>query len=144
METTEPTRLDEYCQVFGVSFFNLRLPCIFCKFLCTVEDLAAFFKKKLSLVYRNRVPFACCLKCLKHTARYERQKFSLCSVKPFVIDALTGKSFFELPVRCLLCLSLLDEIEKKECCLREEDIILVRGHWRCFCRDCFVVQNEIE
>lgn len=144
METTGPTRLDEFCKVFGIDFFDLQLSCIFCKFVCNLEDLAAFHKKNLSIVYRYTVPFACCLKCLKHTALYERQRFSLCSVKPSVIDVLTGKSFFDLPIRCLFCLSLLDPIERKEACLRNDDVILVRGHWRCICRVCFSNQYEIE
>lgn len=137
-----PSRLDEFCEVYRVSFFNLRLPCIFCKFLCTLEDLALFYTKNLSVVYRDRVPFACCDKCLKHTALYERIKYSQCAVKCSVIDVVAGKPLSDLLIRCMFCFALLDVAEKQNCLSRDEDFVLIRGYWRGRCRNCKLIENE--
>nr|AYA94859.1 MAG: E6 protein [Human papillomavirus] len=142
MASLPPTRLNEYCRLHNINFFDLRLLCVFCKFVCSPEDLAAFFTKNLSLVYKCNIAYACCLKCLKLTANYERERYSQCIVKSSVIDAVAGKCLEDLIVRCLYCYALLDVLEKKECLNRDEDIHLVRGHWRSSCRNCFSVQYE--
>lgn len=142
MEPSQPTRLDEYCKLHCIDFFNLRLHCIFCKFICTLEDLAAFYQKNLSLVYRLGIPHACCSKCLRHSAEYERYKFFQCAVNYSVIDVIAGKSLNDLIVRCLYCLALLDYAEKYDCLSRGEQVVLVRGHWRSCCRNCWLLHYE--
>lgn len=142
MASLQPTRLNEYCKLHSIDFFDLRLHCIFCQFICSLQDLASFFEKNLSLVYRNNLPFACCMKCLKQTAIYERERFCQCTVKSSLIDVVTGKSLQDLIVRCLYCFALLDSIEKRECLNRDEDLCLVRGHWRWYCRNCFSLHYE--
>ena len=142
MDSSQPTRLNEFCRVNNITFFDLRLSCIFCQFVCSLEDLASFFTKDLSIVYKYNKPHACCRKCLLLTANYEREKYFQCVVKSSVIDVVAGKRLEDLIVRCLYCFALLDSIEKKECLNRDENIALVRGHWRSFCRHCFSLHYE--
>lgn len=144
MEIAEPTRLDEFCKLHNIDFFNLRMPCIFCKFLCTLEDLASFHQKNLSVVYRLGTPHACCKKCLLHSAKYERHRFFQCTVKCSIIDVVAGKPLDELLVRCLHCFALLDHAEKYDCLSRDEQVVLVRGHWRLCCRNCAFTHDERE
>lgn len=144
MDPLQPTRLDEFCKVHCIDFFNLRLPCIFCKFLCSLEDLAAFYQKNLSIVYRCGNPHACCTKCLKHTAKYERNRFFQCAVRFAFIDVVAGKPLDDLLVRCLYCFAVLDHAEKYDCLSRDEQVVLVRGHWRSCCRNCVSLNDERE
>nr|AYA94674.1 MAG: E6 protein [Human papillomavirus] len=135
-----PRRLDEYCQFYQIDFFSLRLPCIFCLFYPSLQDLADFYCKKLNIVWRKNVPYVCCSKCCKHSALLERQKFFQCSVKCSILDAVVGKPLKEIVIRCVSCFALLDYAEKLDLCTRDDVVLLVRGHWRGDCRNCALKQ----
>lgn len=136
METYFPRSLDDYCSYYQISFFNLRMRCIFCKFYTSLQDLAVFYTKGLSIVWRFNVPFACCIKCTLHSALIERQKFRQCVVLGSNLDAVARKPLKEIVIRCIVCFALLDEDEKLDVCARNAVVSLVRGHWRTECRNC--------
>jgi hypothetical protein len=138
MEGTQPRSLDEYCSVFKVDFFNVRLRCIFCLFYASLTDLANFFDKKLSLVWRGETPYVCCIRCARHSAKIDREKYTLCAVKCDILDAVVGKPLKEIVIRCSACFALLDQAEKLDACAREQLVLLIRGHWRTECRLCKV------
>nr|AYA94775.1 MAG: E6 protein [Human papillomavirus] len=131
-----PTRLDEYCRYFDISFFVLRLRCIFCNSFLDPQDLARFYMKQLNLIWKNKVAFGCCTLCLNLSAIYEKTKFFQCTVNSVNIEHLARKSLKDIPVRCLFCLKLLDLAEKFDIKVREDLYCLVRGHWRGVCREC--------
>lgn len=136
MEANLPRSLNEYCDYFKINFFDLRLRCIFCLFYTSLTDLADFHTKKLSIVYRNNLPFVCCIKCARHSARIDREKYTLCSVNCSILDAVVGKPLKEIIIRCCTCFALLDDAEKADACAREQAVLLIRGNWRTECRNC--------
>ena len=95
-----PTCLDEYCAVFGVSFFNLQMKCVFCKHRVSLQGLADFFVKDLSLVWKDNICFACCQQCLKLIAKYESEHFTRCTVRGDVLSYLLNKPISTIIVRC--------------------------------------------
>nr|AYA94392.1 MAG: E6 protein [Human papillomavirus] len=136
MADFRPVRLDDFCNFFSVSIFDLYLPCIFCKFICDLQDLAAFHVKKLSIVWRNGKAFVCCRKCVQLSAKYEFDNYSVCVVKACSLEGLLHKSLQSITIRCVSCYQLLDLTEKIDCCARQDDFALVRGSWRGPCRNC--------
>lgn len=136
MEANHPRSLDEYCTTFETSFFNLRLRCIFCMFYASLPDLADFFVKKLSIVWRHGCPFVCCQKCARHSAKIDREKYTLCIVNCNILDAVVGKPLSEILIRCSSCFAVLDNAEKLDACAREQPVLLIRGNWRTECRTC--------
>lgn len=136
MASQYPLRLREYCDYYGISFFDLTIRCIFCKCTLTVVDLAKFHAKVLSLAYRDDEPFAACTRCLRVTAYFERERYLLCTSKCSILDAVVGCSLDKLTVRCLVCLALLTEAEKAECAARDSEAHLIRGYWRTVCNNC--------
>ncbi|AWK28191.1 E6 protein [Human papillomavirus type 219] len=142
MAERSPTRLHDLCARTGCTLFNLRVPCIFCKFILSVEDLVAFITKNLSLIDKNNVIYACCVRCLQHCARYEREQFGQCIVNAEHIDVVAGKPLLDILIRCLYCYNILDAAEKIDCRARNQGIVLVRGHWRTGCRLCCALRNE--
>ena len=131
-----PVRLDDFCNYYCVSLFDLSLPCIFCKFICDLQDLASFHLKRLSIVWRSGKPYICCRKCVKLSALYEAENYCVCVVKASVLEGLLHKSLQSVAIRCLCCYQLLDLCEKLDCCARNENFSLVRGTWRGPCRNC--------
>lgn len=136
MADDNPIRLDEYCKRLGVSFFDVTLPCLFCKFTLTVQDLASFYSKDLCLVWRGKNCFACCTPCLKLCAKYEQENYSRCIVSGYCIEGLLNISLCNLLVRCLYCFKKLDYAEKIDCCVGDLPFCLIRHHWRNCCRLC--------
>lgn len=131
-----PARLDDFCTKYSVSIFSVSLPCIFCRFICDLQDIAAFHIKKLSIVWRGGKPYICCRKCANLSAKFEYEQYCVCIVKAISIECLLQKSLYDITVRCLCCYKLLDTAEKVDCCASDEYFALVRGSWRAPCRDC--------
>lgn len=136
MENPFPTCLRAYCQTFGISFFDLRLLCIFCKKYLTVVDLAQFYKKELCLVWRNHVAFGCCYKCICLSARYESDNHFVCAVKVQNLHDFLNCSLENIHIRCYYCLSVLTLSEKVDLITRGKSACLVRGYWRAPCSEC--------
>lgn len=131
-----PTDLKEYCTVFNISFFDIHVPCVFCKHSVSLQNLADFYCKGLSLLWKNNNCYACCSLCLKSIAKYEFEQYFTCSVKCHLIEAVVLKPLKDIVVRCRFCYKLLDYAEKLDCCARNFDFCLVRGHWKNVCRFC--------
>lgn len=131
-----PTKLDTYCEYYGISFFDLQLRCVFCKHWISGVELAAFHTKYLSLIWKQNVCYACCTNCLQLSARYERERYYQCSVKSAFIVDLLHKPLCDIVIRCLHCLRRLDYIEKIEHLYNEEPFHLIRCYWRGYCRNC--------
>lgn len=136
MEPGRAKNLVDYCKQENLSFFDLQLYCLFCKFLIPLPDLASFYCKKLALVYRDGNAFAACTKCLRLSAIFENERYYTCSVKAHLLSDLLGKPLNEIAVRCENCMSLLDYIEKYDCIYSGGYFHLVRGNWRGCCRNC--------
>lgn len=136
MDPLQPLRLDAFCHRYGISFFDLAIPCVFCQQVCCLKDLADFHERKLSLAWRDGDPYAACNPCLTATAKYERLKYTQCCGKLCNLDAIVGKPLDAIPVRCHLCFSLLDVQAKAEGSVKFRDAFLIRGYWRSWCGKC--------
>ncbi|AUB51247.1 E6 protein [Human papillomavirus type 211] len=136
MEPYYPTHLDDYCKHFSVSFFDLSLHCIFCGHLLDTQQLADFYRKRLSLVWRANNCFACCLQCCRVSARHEFEQYCRCSVSAGLIQDILHKPLSEIIIRCHGCLTLLDLAEKVDAVNRGDLFYLVRKAWKGLCRQC--------
>lgn len=136
MAEEHPKRLDELCKATGISFFELSLKCAFCNFDLTLQELADFHCKKLSLLYRENIPYAACVRCLKVSARYEFEQFCRCSLPAGILSDVLQIPITSVSVRCTNCYKLLDLPEKIDLCCASENVYLVRNLWRGYCRDC--------
>lgn len=136
MEPVFPTDLEVYCKTFDISFFTLKLQCIFCNNYATLTDLALFFEKKLSLIWKNKQCFTCCNRCLWLSAKYESERYFQCACKMQDLHDLLNKPLNEILVRCYYCYALLDLPSKHDLIARDKQACLVRGHWRAPCRSC--------
>lgn len=137
MAEQKPTQLDEYCRRFNLSFFDLKLKCVFCNFTIELTELAEFFCKKLSLIWKDSVCFACCKRCILLSAKYELENYTVCSVDINKLSEVLHTPLKDIILRCIYCYKKLDTIEKIDCKARGEKAVLVRGHWRSPCRNCF-------
>lgn len=137
MAERRPTRLDLYCTETGTSFFDLRLKCIFCKFTVELPELAEFYSKGLSLVWKDNICYACCKRCILLSARFELENYSYYSVLISQLSEAVHIPLKDIILRCQYCYRKLDFIEKIDCKARGERATLVRGHWRACCRHCY-------
>lgn len=136
MADSLPTSLDEYCRVFHISFFDVKLQCVFCKHFINLQELADFYSKHLSLIWKGCLCFGSCNACLRLIAKFELENHFQCSVRGIFLEDLVNKKLKNIIVRCMVCYKLLDYMEKFDCCCRNLDFVLVRGHWRNICRLC--------
>lgn len=133
---TPPGSLDVYCKEHGISFFELRISCIFCRFVCSLVDLAAFYNKRLSLVWKDKVCYACCSACLTLSAKYELENYYQCSLSSDYFEDIVRQPLQEVVIRCLKCLTALDYMEKLDHKRNCKPFHLIRGRWRGDCRNC--------
>lgn len=131
-----PTRLEEFCEYFEIPFFKLNLHCLFCNSSCSLEDLAAFATRDLSLVWKGYHCFATCKSCIFSAAAVEFHNFLRCSVDAAHIEGITGVPLSCILCRCRCCLKVLSNSEKIACVGRSERLHLVRVTWRGTCSDC--------
>nr|AYA93937.1 MAG: E6 protein [Human papillomavirus] len=136
MENLFPTGLREYCNYFEIEFFDLKLPCIFCRGICNLVDLAQFFEKRLCIVWRRNLAFACCEKCLLLCAKYESEHYCVCSIKAEHLHGLIRQPLQDVVLRCNYCFRLLTSSEKVDLVTADRYCWLVRGHWRAICSGC--------
>lgn len=136
LKSPTPTTIADYCNVFGFTLQEVKIPCNFCRFYLTLQDLAAFDLKNFRLLWKGAFCSGCCRSCMRATAAYEVRKHYQCTCSSFYLEDLLGKSLKQIPIRCLLCLALLDYAEKLEHLFVREDFVLVRCNWRGYCRNC--------
>lgn len=131
-----PLTITEYCARFGFALADVRIPCNFCRSYLCVQDCAAFDLKQFRLLWKNAFCYACCRACMRLSAAYEVERFIQCICDCKYVTDLVKKPLKCIPMRCLLCLALLDFSEKLEHLFLNEPFTLVRGNWRGFCRNC--------
>lgn len=131
-----PVCLDEYCNYFGIAFYDLSLPCIFCRRTLSTLELISFNAKRLSLVWRNEKCYAACIACIKKTADIEKNRYFQCVVPGEFIEHVSQTRLQELNVRCIECMALLTPSEKIDIIACGGDFFLVRGHWKGYCCNC--------
>lgn len=136
MAEEQPRRLDELCEKTGQSFFQLILKCAFCDFNLSLQELADFHEKNLSLLYRNGCPYAACRTCLKVSAKAEFERFCRCSVPAETLPDILQVPLTSVCMRCKICYRLLDAAEKIDLAAASENCYLVRNLWRGTCRVC--------
>ena len=136
MADQQPTNLEDYCKLYNCSLFDLSFACVFCKHKIDYLGLAEFHHKTLNLLYKDSVGYACCSPCLKLTAKYELEQFYRCSVDAKCIEFVCKQPLKDITVRCLICYRLLDYLEKYDCVVSDLPFVLVRHHWRNYCRFC--------
>nr|AYA93733.1 MAG: E6 protein [Human papillomavirus] len=140
MANGRPRSLEEYCRRYDISFFHLSVPCIFCFHHINLQELAAFYLKQLSLVWRADQCFACCEACLKLSAKFERENYFQCAARTSVLEGLLKQDLKSIIIRCMYCCRLLDTIEKYDSLYRDDLLCLIRGKWRGTCRLCTIKQ----
>lgn len=129
-------RLREYCQTYDISLFDCVLSCVFCKFKLTLTELAEFEEKTLFVTWRDGIPHACCRRCLRLSAKLERERYTTCNTRCNILESVIGKPLSSVHVRCLCCYRLLDIAEKFDLKTGNKEAYLVRGYWRALCREC--------
>lgn len=136
MAGDRPTRLDEFCNQYGLTFFELKIPCTFCKFVLELQELADFYTKGLSLIWKGPECFAACRRCILLSAKYELDHFCRCRVRAENLPDLLGVCIRNLTIRCKVCYKKLDYAEKVDLLAADESYVLVRHYWRGICRNC--------
>lgn len=136
MAAEHPKRLDELCDATGQTFFQLSLQCAFCNYTLSLQDLAAFHVKQLSLIYRNNCPYAVCSACTRLSAKCEYEAFCRCSLPADILPDVLQVPLTSICVRCIYCYKLLDCPERFDLAAGSETVYLVRNIWRGPCRDC--------
>lgn len=136
MDARFPIKLDDYCFYFSIPFFDLHLKCVFCNFYLTLQELADFYEKGLSLIWRRNICFACCRKCIQLSAKFEKENYFVCCVTPTTLECMLTKCLKDINIRCMLCLRKLDYAEKIDHLVKDEVFCLIRGYWRGYCRFC--------
>lgn len=131
-----PTRLDVYCDTFGISLFNLCLPCVICKQVVCLSEAAEFHEKTLSVLWKNNRPHLACRSCLQALAKYERQQFYSGSIAAKDLAAQIGTPLLGIIIRCGSCLHLLSSSEKLDVLASNQPIDKVRDFYRTACKKC--------
>lgn len=142
-ETFElPTTIKELADLLEIPLVDCLVPCNFCGRFLDFLEVCEFDKKQLTLIWKNYFVSACCRSCCVATATFEFNEYYQQTVLGRDIELATGKSIFELRIRCQTCLSFLSTIEKLDCCGRGLPFHKVRDGWKGVCRHCKHLYND--
>lgn len=136
MASAYPMLLRDYCRERHIDFFDLSLQCIFCNADLTLLDCANFQDKCLSIITRDGNAFGACIRCLRLSAKIERERYTQCAVRCNILDTIAGKPIESLLMRCTFCYRVIPAEEKQECVALNREAYLVRGTWRTHCNRC--------
>lgn len=137
-----PLTIQGLAKALGIPFIDTLIPCNFCgKFLDYLES-CEFEAKKLCLIWKDYRVYACCRVCCGATATFEFNQYYQQTVLGRDIELASGRSIFEIDVRCYTCLAFLDIIEKLDCCGRGLPFHKVRNAWKGVCRQCKHFYND--
>lgn len=133
---TFPTRLDVYCDTFGISLWDLRLPCVVCKSILPVSEAAEFHEKTLSVLWKQHQPFLACRLCLQRLAQHEQEHFHSGIITARELAAELGTPLLGIILRCKRCLRLLTTSEKADILANNLPIDKIRHCYRAVCKFC--------
>ena len=131
-----PNSLSKVCGLYGCTLENLQIACLFCRSLLSHQDLLSFAVKHLKVVVRGNSFFAACNTCLRLSAAFEQKTYSQCVATTDFVKHQCNGNYYDLNVRCLICMKKLDVIEVLDSLENEEHFYLVRCIWRAYCRLC--------
>lgn len=131
-----PTRLDVYCDTYGITLFNLALPCVICKNIVRLTEAAEFHEKSLAVLWKNRRPHLACRVCLSALAKFEQDNFYTDSIRAQDLAASIGTPLLGILIRCNFCMRLLSHSEKADLLANNCPVHRVRQHFRAPCRFC--------
>nr|AYA94166.1 MAG: E6 protein [Human papillomavirus] len=142
-ETFElPTTIKELADLLQIPLVDCLVPCNFCGRFLDFLEVCEFDKKQLTLIWKDYFVSACCRSCCVATATFEFNEYYQQTVLGRDIELATGKSIFELKIRCQTCLSFLSTIEKLDSCGRGFPFHKVRDGWKGVCRHCKHLYND--
>ena len=136
LEPPLPATIFGLANLLEIPLDDCLVPCNFCGNFLTHLEVCEFDEKKLNLIWKGHCVFACCRVCCTATATYEFNEFYESTVEGREIESVTGKSIFDVDVRCYTCMKFLDSIEKLDICGRKLPFHKVRGSWKGICRLC--------
>lgn len=136
LEPPLPATICGLAKLLEIPLDDCLIPCNFCGNFLTHLEVCEFDEKRLTLIWKDHLVFACCRVCCSATATYEFNQFYESTVLGRDIEQVTGKSVFDIDVRCYTCMKFLDSIEKLDICGRKRPFYLVRGSWKGICRLC--------
>lgn len=132
----KPQSVLELSRLLNIPLDDCLVPCNFCRRFLSYTELTDFDNKRLSLIWKGDLVFACCRSCCVATATFEFDQYFVESVIGWEIEHKEGTSISDIIVRCHHCLTLLNQIEKLDICGRSQLFHRVRRGWKGLCRQC--------
>lgn len=133
-ETVEAVAKARGCRVIALS-----VPCTFCARLLTNIEKCFFDGYGMCLRWVADTPYACCLSCLRVSARLESALYLQSYTGARALAEALGKDLCTQPVRCKSCLRPLSRREKQKLQEQDASVGIVRGRLRGICELCETV-----
>lgn len=118
------------------SLGDLLCTCYCCGCFLTFPDKLLFDHSELNILWCEGGYYGWCYKCVQTTARLDLMLHFEGVFTIEEVEELTNQTWFQLPVRCLLCLRQLNEFEKTDAQESGSDIFQVRSTYRTVCGLC--------
>ncbi|ACO58656.1 putative transforming protein E6 [Ovis aries papillomavirus 3] len=131
-----PRTIAELVQHYNFGDCVLLLPCIFCGEYLTAADIVHFESAPLALLWRFGIPFGCCIRCCNYAGMYEAYRYFQGLIPAAWVECITGKTLFELDVRCVTCLRRCNLSEKLSVLWRQSDFFVIRNKLKTVCQIC--------
>lgn len=132
----------ELCRRLNKKASDVQLNCIFCGGTLTDYDKFTFDVKALCLITRGgKGPYGACVRCCEFRAFADCVRNAQCTLELDGVERVTGKRSEDIVVRCMFCLGLLTNADKKLAKEKRKPFILVRKCWRGSCGACLCKQE---
>ncbi|AHZ58193.1 E6 protein [Human papillomavirus type 72b] len=130
------TNIELLCKDCEVDLEDLRITCIFCKTELTAEEVRAFAKKELRVVWRHNWPFGVCAPCLARETKVRELRYWRNSCYGPTVEQETGIPLAALHIRCHACYTPLSWQEKEYQVQTYIHFHYISGQWMGRCSQC--------
>lgn len=131
--------VEDVARARGCRVTALSVPCNFCTRRLTNVEKCFFDGYGMCLRWVKGTPYACCLSCLRVSARLEYALYLQRYIGAQALAAAQGRDLCTLPVRCNSCLRPLSRSEKEKLQELDASVGIVRGRLRGICELCETV-----
>lgn len=136
MAEADPRTVTGLARNLDIELRNLQLNCVYCTQHLSRRDLYKQIEKSIRVVWRGGFPYGVCSRCLVFNQQIAAWRRHSRSAYVCAVEADEGRPLGDILVRCVICLTPLNALEKVMMVARHRRFHKIGSNWRGLCETC--------